>query len=176
MRYIKLFEQFYTDDEIGTGAYSDYSGTNKSGSVHKFWGNIGAGILPICTETKRALIAFRSIEVNEPHTWNVWGGKLDDDEDESDVKGVALREFVEETECDAKLKMIPSYIFKTDDESFKYYNFIGLLNSEFEPELNWEQEDFRWVTFDELMQLKPKHFGLRGLLEHDLQTIKKYML
>lgn len=141
-----------------------------------FWGNIAGGVLPICTTTKRILVAYRSRYVQEPHTWGVWGGKIDEEDGEaqSEVQDAVKREFLEEAGYDGHLKLIPSYIFKTADESFKYYNFIGLLDEEFEPTLDWETESFKWMTFEELLELKPKHFGLKKLLNEDLQTIKKY--
>ena len=49
MKYLKLFEEA------------------------EYWGKKGAGILPICKETKRLLVPFRSGYVLEPHTWGVWG-------------------------------------------------------------------------------------------------------
>jgi hypothetical protein len=39
-----------------------------------------------------------------------------------------------------------------------------------------EQENYKWLTFDELIKLTPKHFGLKGLLANDLNSVKKYML
>ena len=43
----------------------------------KFWGTIGAGILPYCVKTKKYLVLLRSDEVLEPLTWGLIGGKLD---------------------------------------------------------------------------------------------------
>jgi hypothetical protein len=50
----------------------------------------------------------------------------------------------------------------------------NFINDEFEPELDWESEGYKWVTFDELMEIEPKHFGLEGLLadSQSLETIK----
>jgi len=42
---------------------------------------------------------------------------------------------------------------------------------EFEPELEWESEDYRWVTVTELENIENKHPGLKMLLE-DIDTIK----
>jgi 8-oxo-dGTP pyrophosphatase MutT (NUDIX family) len=140
-----------------------------------YWGNIGAGVLPICTTTGRILLAHRSPYVYEPNTYNVWGGKIDeeDGETESDVKDVAKREFIEETQYDGNIKLIGSYVFY-DKNVFTYYNFIGLIDEEFKPKLNWETQDYEWLTYEEFLKIEPKHFGLKELIHHDLKTIKRY--
>lgn len=107
---------------------SDYTlYANDSGS--KFWGNIGAGVLAISKNTGRILISYRSKYVNEPNTWGVVGGKLDDDK--NPPKKAANREFKEETGYAGKLELIPAYIFKT--KGFAYHNFIGIISDEFNP-------------------------------------------
>jgi len=138
------------------------------------WGNIGAGILPYCKKTKRFLLAFRSSYVLEPHTWGIWGGKIEDNED---IEESAIREFEEESGYNNTIKLIPSYIYK--ERGFTYHNFIGLIEDEFEPGLDWENErgvveteDYKWVTLDELLKIEPKHFGLEKLLDNNINQIK----
>jgi 8-oxo-dGTP pyrophosphatase MutT (NUDIX family) len=146
----------------------DYS--NDSGA--DFWGNVGAGILPISKKTGRILIALRSDEVNEPGTWGIFGGRIDDPNNETPEEA-AKRELYEESgHKDILLKMIPSYIYEIP--GFKYYNFIGIVKNEFNPILDWETEDYKWVTFDELNKIRPKHFGLEALLKNSFEEIKKY--
>jgi 8-oxo-dGTP pyrophosphatase MutT (NUDIX family) len=167
---MKNYKQFL--ENLGSGAYASFA--NDSGE--NFWGNVGGGVLPICTETKRILLPFRSGYVNEPHCFGVWGGKIDEEygQTEDDIMDVVKREFMEESGYDSEIKLIPAYIFKTSNNSFTYYNFIGLLDEEFDPELNWETESYKWVTFDEMIEIKPKHFGLVGLLKHDSNKIRNY--
>ena len=162
MKNLKTFEEF------GGQIYTNVSDDGA------FWGNIGAGIFPICTETKRILMPYRSKQVNEPNTWGIWGGKLDDMET-NDPRVAAKQEFLEESGFNGDIKLIPAYVFQTPNKSFTYHNFIGLLNKEFEPELDWETESFKWMTFEELMNLEPKHFGLEGLLKNSMGIIKKYV-
>ena len=145
---------------------------------NQFWGSIGAGVLPICRSTGRALIAYRSAYVQEPNTWGVWGGKLDienGDETVDDVEIAARREFREETEYDGALQLIPSYVFRAKGGNFVYHNFVGIVSEEFEPTLDWETDDYRWVTWDELTKLQPKHFGLVELLRNDSENIRRNM-
>jgi 8-oxo-dGTP pyrophosphatase MutT (NUDIX family) len=139
-----------------------------------FWGSVAAGILVICPTTKRILLNHRSEDVQEPLTWNIYSGKLDDDELEENIDQVAIRELREETGYKGKIDLIPSYIFRKG--KFTFYNFIGLVPKEFIPIDNWESIGHQWCTLDEFLEIKPKHFGLRTLIEKDLDTIKKYVI
>ena len=150
----------------------------KENEPSHFWGSVGAGVLPVCPTTGRALISFRSAYVQEPNTWGVWGGKLDlenGDETEDDVEIAARREFREETGFSGQLRLIPAYVFRAKGGNFVYHNFIGIVSEEFEPELDWETEDFRWMTWDELNKLNRKHFGLVELLRNDSEAIERYL-
>lgn len=165
----------YIKEQVGSGIYASYAG-GSGDSVYHFWGNVGAGVLPICIKTKRILISYRSKYVDQPNTWGVFGGKIDEEDGEvqADVADVARREFKEETgfDCDC-FELIPSYVYVAPNGNFKYYNFIGLFENEFEPVLDWETEATKWVTLEELIKIKPKHFGLIELLKHDMVNIKK---
>jgi 8-oxo-dGTP pyrophosphatase MutT (NUDIX family) len=143
---------------------------NKSGL--SFWGNLGAGILPLCITTKRFLVALRSEYVDIPNCWNLWGGKVNSEEN---VEIAAKREFEEESGYNGDIELIPAYIFKT--KGFEYHNFIGLISNEYTPSLDWETQDYEWLTFDELLELEPKHFGLEKLLNDNesLEIIKNYI-
>lgn len=121
-------------------------------------------------------MSYRSAYVNEPHTWGIWGGKLDDDEVQSEIKDVVRREFREETGFDCNcFELVPLYIYQSSDGNFKYYNFLGLFEDEFTPRLDWETEKFKWMTWDELMKLRPKHFGLKELLKKDKDKILRFI-
>lgn len=139
-----------------------------------YWGRIGAGILPLCVSTGKILLNYRSKDVKEPHTYNLYGGKIDEEfgETENDVADVAKREFFEETGYNGKIQLIKAYVYK--DDNFTYHNFIGLIPEEFIPELNWESEGYKWLTLDEFLKIKRKHFGLIKLIQEDLELIKKY--
>jgi 8-oxo-dGTP pyrophosphatase MutT (NUDIX family) len=172
MKYLLTYNETYAN--VDKGKYASF--TNTAGD--DFWGNVGGGVLPICITTGRVLLPFRSKYVNEPHCWGVWGGKIDEEEgqSENDIVDVVKREFMEESGFDGEITLKPAYIFETPTKSFKYYNFIGLLDHEHKPILNWETETFKWVTFNKLMAIKPKHFGLSGLLNDpaSMAIIKKY--
>lgn len=164
MKYIKKFEYF------GEGEHADFD--NDAGE--KFWGNVAGGCLPICSSTKRILLNYRSKYVNEPHTYNLFGGKLDDNED---IEYAVKRELYEETGYRGILELIPVFVFRNENKTFEYHNFIAKIDTEFKPKLNWESEGFKWVTFDELMTIEHKHPGLELLLEDDesITTIKNIL-
>ncbi len=138
--------------------------TNKSGG--KSLRHIGAGTLPICKKTGRILVAYRSIAVDEPHTWAVFGGRLNSDD--SNPQEAAKRELYEETGFSDDINLIPVYVYKVT--GFEYHNFIGIVDNEFEPDINWETEKTKWVNFDDFQKLHPKHFGLKALL-NDNETL-----
>jgi 8-oxo-dGTP pyrophosphatase MutT (NUDIX family) len=123
----------------------------------KFWGKQGAGGVFYATSTGRVLISHRSAHINEPNTWGVWGGALDDHENPQDA---LRREIREEAGYNGDYKLIPLKIFTSDD--FKYYNFLIVIDEEFTPELDWETQGFVWTTIDKLPN--PLHFGLKYVL------------
>lgn len=116
-----------------------------------YHGNAAAGILPICSATKKILLGYRSLDCNEPHTWGIFGGKSDD-ENES-MREVAVREFYEETGYNGPLELIPAFVYEDRSHNFEYHSFIGVVPTEFVPRLNWENEKAKWFTYEEAMKL-----------------------
>lgn len=133
-------------------------------SGERFWGNKGAGVLPFCSSTKRFLINHRSGYVNEPHTWGVWGGAIDSNEQ---PRQAVLRELREEAGYTGHIELIDAYIFRSSGGGFTFYNFIGIVDEEFEPELDWESQGFEWIGYDDLLNKDNLHFGLESLLDNN---------
>lgn len=161
MIHIKPFQLFEVSDAT---VYN-----NKKGG--KFWGDQGAGILILCRTTGRLLVSMRSGEVNEPHTWGIFGGKMDEGETPEEA---AKRELLEEAGYEEKFELIPAYVYVSPDKTFTYNNFIGIVEKEFDPEYDWETDYAKWFTLLELMDVKPKHFGLKKLLDKSMDIIKKF--
>ena len=162
MKYIRTFEGYevYANDKGG-----------------KFWGNEGAGVLPICKTTGKILVAMRSDFVNEPNTWGVFGGKIDNPAPggkRETPEEAAKRELEEESGFKGHFEIIPAFIFTSNDKTFKYSNFLGIVEKEFKPKYDWETAYAEWMTLQELIELEPKHFGLDNLLRNSLELIKKY--
>jgi 8-oxo-dGTP pyrophosphatase MutT (NUDIX family) len=129
-----------------------------SGNDNRFFGNAGAGVLVYCTQTKRFLLGFRSKFVNEPNTWGTFGGKIDND---ADPKSAARRELEEETGYDGNIDLQLFDVFQSGN--FKFYNFLGKVEEEFKPRLDWENSDAQWFSLDEFP--RNLHFGTKRLLE-----------
>ena len=130
-----------------------------------FWGTEAGGVLVYCSTTDRYLILLRSGWVLEPNTWGIISGKLDDDE--TNIEDAVLREAQEETGQELG-NLIPSFIF--EKPNFKFHNFVCIVDEEFEPILNWENSDYKWVKINEMPD--NLHFGLKLLLEkEDIPTL-----
>lgn len=125
-----------------------------------FWGARGAGCIVVCPKTHRFLLNLRG-EVEQPGTWGVWGGAVDDGEELLDA---ALREFREESLVSVPLRIPstePCYVFRKGD--FSYSTFIVEVDNEFAVRKSKETAGFGWFTLDQLPD--PLHFGVVALLE-----------
>jgi 8-oxo-dGTP pyrophosphatase MutT (NUDIX family) len=139
-----------------------------------FWGDAGAGVLPISRDSGKILIGLRSKYVNEPLTWGNFGGEIDTNSEKKNPEDAARRELSEEIGYSGDIEMVPAYVYRSPG-GFTYYNYLGLVDSEFDPLLDdWETETARWVTLSELKSISPKHFGLHALLKNSMDEIKKY--
>jgi 8-oxo-dGTP pyrophosphatase MutT (NUDIX family) len=124
-----------------------------------FWGRAGAGVLFQARDTGRILIAHRSDSVEQPNTWGTWGGAIDENENPMTA---AMREAAEETgTVPDQQSIVPMYVF-SHPSGFRYFNFLVITNTEFEPRLNWESQGFGWFDFGEWP--KPLHPGTADLL------------
>lgn len=137
-----------------------------------YWGKMAAGILPVCVKTGRILVGLRSFMVVEPHTYGIFGGKMD--ENESDPVLVAKREFEEECNYNGSMVIVDAYKFQSPNGHFTYFNFLGLVDEEFEPNLNWENDSAKWITLDEALELPNKHYGFDKLLQESHPLIRIY--
>jgi 8-oxo-dGTP pyrophosphatase MutT (NUDIX family) len=156
------FKKFYRlklesiEDEIRSQKGEHHLG---SGENSMFFGNKGAGVLVYCQNTNRFLLGLRSKFVNEPGTWGTFGGKIDND---ANAKEAALRELKEETNYRGPINLIHFDTFQSG--SFQFFNFLGVVDEEFQPRLDWENEDAQWFSPDGFP--RNLHFGLRRLIPH----------
>ena len=131
------------------------------------WGTEAAGCIFIAKDTGRILLAHRSDQVDyEPHTWGTWGGKIDSGE----TPAMAVnREVEEETGFDGMYKIHPLYVYR--DGGFEYHNYMVLVPFEFKPQLNWENDNSKWVEYGQWP--KPLHYGMEALIQHAGDKIQR---
>ncbi|MAZ56844.1 hypothetical protein CL653_03565 [bacterium] len=125
-----------------------------------YWGAQGAGLIYMAISTKRFLLCKRSRLVEQPGTWGGWGGAIDPGEDPVQA---AIREAEEETGVDADMvNIIPLYEF-VDPGKFKYYNYLAIVEEEFDVDGNWEVGGFKWFEYGRWPQRL--HPGLKLCLD-----------
>lgn len=127
----------------------------------KHWGSDGAGCLLYAQSSQKFLMPLRSKEVLEPNRWGLWGGKI---EKRMTAEQTVRQELYEEIGMRIpEIKLIELFTYK--DKKFTFRNFVFVTdNHDFKPKLNWETKKAKWVSFDNLKFLWPKHFGLKALL------------
>jgi 8-oxo-dGTP pyrophosphatase MutT (NUDIX family) len=141
-------------------------------NVEGFWGDKGAGILLFAADTKKFLVLKRASWVNEPGTWGLAGGAIDDPKESP--RSAAQREAQEELGSTDIQKLIPASVYTSPKGTFKFHNFIGVVPAEFSPNLDDEENDgFKWVSLEQLHKLPKKHFGLSGLLQNSESLLQK---
>lgn len=129
-----------------------------------FWGRGGAGVIPMARTTGRICLAQRSAYVREPGTWSGFGGAIDGAEEPPET---AAREFYEETQyrvAPSDLTLI--FTYRDINSGFTYFNFLAFSEDEFEPRLNWENQNYAWIDVEDLPSHGNLHFGLAKLSEN----------
>jgi len=117
-----------------------------------------AGVLVKCNSTGRILLLLRNDFGDEPNTWSLVSGGIEDGED---VLEGLKREVNEEMQINPNIisyKFIDKIYHKSKNLEFHYYE--GLTNSEFIPTLDHENLDWGWFDKNELPE--PLFPGLKG--------------
>lgn len=119
--------------------------------------NRAAGILFYCKSTNKILLGLRSQGAEDGGTWcNIGGGmKIGETPEEA-----ANREVIEEINIKNQLPLHLIYIY--NKENFKYYNFLCIVNKEFETKKNFEHDDIQWFNINKLPS--NLHYGIIKLL------------
>lgn len=155
----------FTDDQ-------DHSSTlQRTG----FWGQTAAGCIPVALSTGRFCLNQRSSWVQEPGTWGTWGGAVDQNES---ARQAVLRELQEEAGYAGKVvQLLSLWRFESWQQqqlAFAYENFLAVVPEEFEPTLNWESQNWRWVQWGQWPE--PLHPGMQALLQQPqaIQLMQRY--
>lgn len=134
---------------------------------------IAAGVLPICYNTKRALLSKRHPHVMYGDTWASWGGKFEKELGDKTPQDCAVREFWEETRIDKNYHFIQEPVHVYEDERVIYYTFIGFFDHEPEPDIATEGglADYQWFPLDAFPELLMPEFKI--MLDAELERLKE---
>lgn len=124
--------------------------------------DFGAGILLICPKTKKVLLGLRSDNQEDNGVWCGFGGKAEAGETPMQA---AIREVWEEAKIHPKSYIVikPAIHINQNTDSFKFHNYLGIIDSEIQPMINNEHKDAKWFFISELSTI-PLHFGLGTIL------------
>jgi 8-oxo-dGTP pyrophosphatase MutT (NUDIX family) len=129
---------------------------------------IAAGVVPYSESTKTFLVGLRSADVDSSNTGAGFGGGVDSGED---LEEAVMRELEEEIGYYGSMRLIKGYVYQ--EPKFEYHNFIGLVSDEFEPHLNWENDDYQWLTYRELLWIPNKHMGLVKFMDRSKDIFER---
>jgi len=154
-----LNEDTFIDKNSAPPVYDDkdaehYAARDRTG----FFGAQASGCILMAKTTGRIMLVHRSSMVDQPHSWGNLGGAHGADERPVDA---ASREAHEESGYTKNITMVPLLVFVKG--TFRYSNFLGLVDDEFTPHLGWEADDFRWVKIGDWPT--PLHFGMESLFD-----------
>jgi mutator protein MutT len=135
-----------------------------------------AGGCIIAKDTKRILLQQRSSKSSYPRYWGFWGGKVEASEN---VSQALLRELREEVNLDIQKKVEKIYPldqYHARDNTFSYYTFVIIVDTEFLPNLNSESGGYAWIDSGHFP--KPMHPGTRDTLfkKNKLKQIKSIII
>jgi 8-oxo-dGTP pyrophosphatase MutT (NUDIX family) len=122
-----------------------------------------AGILIYCIDDKTVLLTKRSMDMNNPGSWDVPGGRYDED-DESSID-TATREATEElTNLPKNKKLLGKHTLPTPGGGNQYIIYVYEISKKEKDkwtpkiQLDFESEKFKWVPYDKIP--KPTHLKL----------------
>jgi 8-oxo-dGTP diphosphatase len=128
----------------------------------------GAGAIIVSEQTGKVMTVLRSSRESHPNTWSFAGGKVE--VGETEIDGLR-RELEEELKLTKIKKIIPLHRYQSRSKDFVYDTFVVLVNKEFVPELNWENEGYAWTSIDSLPS--PLHPKARQMISSS-RLIKKF--
>lgn len=131
---------------------------------------ISAGCIFLSRDTNRIGLARRSQQVNNPGQWAVIGGQID--KGETIINGL-LRELKQELGMNFNSQNLKPLDHFTNEGRADYYTFLYVVDQEFVPRLNHENDRFKWFSIDEVPNRL--HFRLGRVLKKRDKLIRLYM-
>lgn len=148
-----------------------------------YWKSMAAGGLVLALDTMKFLLNKRSPEVSDPGCWGVFGGTLNANET---PKKAMLRELMEESGLkggdpfdggytNGAHGVYPLLTYRNLDAGCVYYNFLVVIDKQFQPTLNWESSGAEWFSYGEWPN--PLHPGLDCLFNDktSMDTVRYHM-
>ena len=130
---------------------------------------LASGLWVFSRKRGRLLLGKRGEAVTRPGVWGVFAGKIEPGERPLEA---AKRELLEETGWSGS--MITRSLQSYDSPTFKFYNFLALVEDEFIPELDpRECSDYTWADLDNLPT--PLHYGVKWLLRRNRDRIENFL-
>jgi 8-oxo-dGTP pyrophosphatase MutT (NUDIX family) len=130
------------------------------------------GAIILAKDTGRLLLQLRSPKSHCPNTYGQFGGSIDGNEQ---VTSALLREIKEETGYTGTIKLRPLMVSRDPARSFVYYNYLGVVPKEFEPQINEESGGYKWFNYGHWPS--PLHPGLQNLIQDrpSMQTVEYFL-
>lgn len=131
-----------------------------------YWGRRAAGFL--LTTGTHVFVLQRSPRVREGLTWAIPGGKVDPGEN---ALVAAKREVEEEVgSLPEGLEIVSHWVFRDDLSDFRFTTFVAKVPEDtprtWRPRINWESNDWNWVSRDDLDHLE-LHPGFATFLKYN---------
>lgn len=112
------------------------------------------GCFIVARSTKRVLLGRRSAVVGDPNLWGTFGGGVDAGES---LEEALHRELHEEAGFSGQFITLNN-VWTNKRPTNHYHNFVGVLENEFLPKLNFETAVHLW--FDPALFPRPLHPGV----------------
>lgn len=129
-----------------------------------------AGITFYCRSTNNYLLLYRSANVVDGSCWCGAGGKIEDGETPEQA---ARREIAEEIGFDTYGEGQYVSLYRYEDANLIFYNFLGIVEEQFFPVLNWESDGYVWIKEKDFPTGDAMHFGMKAILAD--KSAKKIM-
>ena len=114
---------------------------------------VSVWVAVVCAATGRVLLAKRAPQTRNGGRWNFFGGGIDSGEHPEET---ALRELREEAGLLSRREDLV-YLGDSFTRTKRNMLFVVTAEAEFEPVINHESQDWRWIGLDELLSHRRLH-------------------